>query len=414
MTDWKQFLIKHGQSADNIDAEKMLELYLDEMKKGLSDSSSLPMIPTYLQNVDRSAIKDGKRILIDAGGTNFRSALGYFENGKPVIEQLRKTAMPAIDRELSAKEFYAQIASNIAYLLEDGGDVGFCFSYQVNMDKDIDGSVVMFSKEVKAPQVIGTRVGAETLRAAAELNAKPRKIAILNDTVATLLGGMACSTKPYSAYIGYIYGTGTNLCYFEDTVNITKVEGLAEGKMIINTESGGFDKFRQGDFDRMVADATAAPKKQLFEKMTSGRYLADVIYRAFEGAVAEGVFTQPVELHPFELKDVSAFMDGGELDAMFACQSDREIARHICRELIDRASLMGAIINAGAAIASCTDKSLPVAVVCEGTTFNKLPGYRSGFEKHLAELLGKRKISFEIVQGEELNLIGTLMSTMAL
>ena len=68
---------------------------------------------------------------------------------------------------------------------------------------------------------------------------KPRKIAILNDTVATLLGGMATYPQGYSTYVGYIYGTGTNACYMEDTANITKVAGLDAGHMLINTECGG-------------------------------------------------------------------------------------------------------------------------------------------------------------------------------
>lgn len=414
MTDWKQFLINHGQSVQNIDAEQMLASYLDEMKRGLSGTSSLPMIPTYLQNIDRSAIKDGKRIIIDAGGTNFRSALGYFREGKPVLENIRKTSMPAIDKELSADEFYNQIAQNISYLLDEGDDVGFCFSYQVDMDKDIDGKVVMFSKEVKAPQVIGTKVGESTLAAVAKLSDKPRKIVILNDTVATLLGGMATFHKQYSAYVGYIFGTGTNLCYFENTTNITKVQGLAPGKMIVNTESGSFDKLNQGDYDKAVANATAAPTKQLLEKMTSGRYLSEVIRKTFEGAASEGVFQKSVMFRSFQLKEVSAFVGGDDFGGMFGCKDDEQIARNICMQLIDRSALIGAIINAGAAIASCEDKSLPVAIVCEGTTFNKLPGFRQGFEKHLGELLGKRGISFEILQGEELNLVGTLMSTMVL
>ena len=86
----------------------------------------------------------------------------------------------------------------------------------------------------------------------------------------------------------------------------------------------------------------------------------------------------------------------------------------ICVDLIDRAAKIGAIINSGAVVASCTDKALPAAIVAEGTTFNKLVGFRSNFEKYLTQILGERGISYEIIQGEELNLVGTLMATMVL
>lgn len=74
--------------------------------------------------------------------------------------------MPASGGEtLGKSEFYDSIAQSIAPLCDEGGDVGFCFSYPVDMESNLDGKVKSFSKEVKAPQVIGTYVGAETLAA---------------------------------------------------------------------------------------------------------------------------------------------------------------------------------------------------------------------------------------------------------
>ena len=128
MTKAQQFLAKHGQSTDNIDIQAKLQLFLDEMTAGLSGKeSSIPMIPTYLQDVDCTKIKKNKRImLIDAGGTNFRSAIGYFDdNGEVVVDDIRKTSMPAIDRELTKEQFYAQIAENVRYLADETGDVVF-------------------------------------------------------------------------------------------------------------------------------------------------------------------------------------------------------------------------------------------------------------------------------------------------
>lgn len=412
-----EFLFSHKQSADNVDVERSLERFWTQMRLGLEGrDGGLPMIPTYLRDIDRSAIKTGsKRILIDAGGTNFRCALGYFDDeGKVHIEQLSKSKMPASDTELSKEEFYGAIASRIAPLLPQAQNIGFCFSYQVDMGQDVDGRVVMFSKEVKAPQVVGTKVGEQTLEACRKYDATPRKIVILNDTVATLLGGMATSNEQFSAYLGYIYGTGTNVCYIEDTENIAKVKGLPSGKMLVNTECGNFAGFEQGDFDRTTVARTALPDKQLFEKMTSGKYLADLMYEALRVARDEGLFEGETRLQPFELKYVSDFMEGDNSLCSFQNAKDIATARQICDLLILRSAKMGAIVNSALAIVSCKDKSKPVAIVAEGTTFNKLRNYRKYFESYLSEILGKRGIGYKIVQGEELNLVGTLMATMVL
>ena len=414
----EQFLQKHNQSTNNIDTVKMVQLAMAEMRQGLEQNNgTIPMIPTYLQNIGRDKIKPGKRLVIDAGGTNFRSAVGYFdENGNVQMENLQKTKMPASDEYMTKEQFYNQIAQNVRYLLDDCTDVGFCFSYQVDMQSNMDGRVVMFSKEVKAPEVVGTFVGAETLSAIKAYSPTERKIVILNDTVATLLGGMALSQKQYSAYVGYIFGTGTNLCYIEDTQNITKVKGLPQGKMLVNTEMGGCSCFTQGDFDKIVANTTADPTKQLFEKMSSGKYLADIIHQAFSCGASEGLFDDEITLCPFALKDISAFLSGEQnfVYNIFASDSDRAKAREICLNLIDRSAKMGAILNASAVLMSCQDTSIPVAIVAEGTTFNKLPTFRDNFQKYLYEIFAPHGITFEILQGEELNLVGTLMATMAL
>lgn len=413
----EQFLHLHGQSVDCVNVTQSLNRFLDDMESGLHGKGGLPMIPTYLTDIDRSKIVKGdKRILIDAGGTNFRVATGYFDGeGKAVIENVHKTKMPASDGTYFSKEdFYGKMAENVLANLVDSDKIGFCFSYQVDMGSDVDGTVVMFSKEINAPQVIGTKVGRETVEACKALDGQDRKIVVLNDTVATLLGGMACSNKSYSAYLGYIYGTGTNVCYIEDTSKITKVKNLAAGKMLINTECGNFEGFEQGDFDKACIARTAVPDRQIFEKMTSGKYLADIISEAFSSAKAENCFVKDVKLAPFELKDVSSLLDGGEFPCKFASERDRDFAKGICKELIERAAKMGAVVNSALAIASCKDVSLPVAIVAEGTTFNKLTGYRTEFEKYLTAILGSRGIAYEIVRGEELNLVGTLMASMVL
>ena len=148
--------------------------------------------------------------------------------------------------------------------------------------------------------------------------------------------------------------------------------------------------------------------------MTSGRYLSDVIAEALRAALNEGLFVGNVNWTDFVLKDVSEFVEGDNLVDMFDNDEDKAFAKEICTNLIDRSARIGAIMNAAMCIVSCHDKNLPVGIVCEGTTFNKLPGYRTNFEKYLHVILDPKGVKFEILQGRELNLIGTLMATQIL
>lgn len=413
----KEFLKLHGQSADSVDVQASLDKFWQQMHLGLNgQEGGMPMIPTYLMDVDRSKIKPNvKNILIDAGGTNFRSAIGYFDDDcNAVLRDLKNTCMPALDRELTKAEFYNEIANNIKRLLPQAKDIGFCFSYSVEMGADVDGVVGKFSKGVKAPEVVGTRVGKETVDACKQIDGVDRRIVILNDTVATLLGGMANTDEKFSAYLGYIYGTGTNVCYIENTSNISKISDIPHGKMIINTECGSFDGFAMGDFDKTAIAKTEDPDRQLFEKMTSGKYLSEIVYEALLAAEKENMFEGKVTITPFVLKDVSAFLTEDKFVCEFETEQDKAFAKELCVELIRRAAKMGAIVNSALAISSCCDKSLPVAIVAEGTTFHKLSFYRQFFDEYLTEILGACGVKYKILQGKDLNLVGTLMASMVL
>lgn len=408
----KEFLKRHGQSSENVDEKQMISLFLSEMKSGLEGKkSSLAMYPTYIYEPDLTKkLKSDKKIVIDAGGTNFRSARAYFDgNGKAVFEDMQKTAMPASDRQLTKDGFYDAIAVNIKRLLPDTGDIGFCFSYPVDMGEDKDGIVGAATKEIKAPQIAGTKVGACTVEAVKKYDQKERNIVILNDTVATLLGGMATVENKYSAFIGYIYGTGTNLCYTESSENIKKIDAMRGRRMLINTECGNFNGFKSGDYDKEVFAGTEYPDRYVFEKMTSGKYLSKIINLCLDGAAKEGIIGKAD--FNFKLKDVSEFLDNGSgAMAEAVADGDRQKVAQICEELIDRAAKMGAIANTAMAVAS-GNKDKPVAIVAEGTTFNRLTGYRERFEGYLNKFLTPYGMKYEIVQGEDLNMLGSLMAT---
>ena len=169
--------------------------------------------------------------------------------------------------------------------------------------------------------------------------------------MATLLGGMGCNlNKNYCSNIGYIYGTGTNVSYIEKNVNITKVGGLdRKGCMVINTECGGFDKFPRGEFDEHVNATSVNPGEQSAEKMTSGKYLAEVIFCALEKAKEEGLIDVDLTDHNlFSTANISEFLhQHGENCALSSVigAKDMEFVTELSLYLIDERQKSEAIMN---------------------------------------------------------------------
>lgn len=415
------FLLKYRMTVDEIDDEFIISQYHKQMIKGLNGNpDSLAMIPTYI-NPDIKVIKNKQNIVIDAGGTSFRSGVAHFDdNYSCVISQVSKTFMPALEYELTSDEFFAQFANNIKSLLDCACDIGFCFSYAVNMKPNMDGTLLRFSKEIKAPQVIGKSVGQELLKAIKKYSNKDRKVVILNDTVSTLLGGKALTlNKKFDSYIGFVYGTGTNISYIENTSNIANIVTNSD-KMIINMESGGFDKFTKGEFDIRVNVGTLDTNQYSFEKMTSGRYLGDIVFTALKQANDDKIFTANIDFDDkfakqfYSLQQLSMLSEGQncQLSNLFRNEQDKQLAIEIFQQLVLRSAKMCALALASVAKYKAQGKAgYNVGIVAEGTTFNKLYGYRQALEKYLNELLPD--INYEIIQGQELNLIGTALASLA-
>ena len=259
MNEALQFIKKHQLSADEVDINDLVKDFLNEMKAGLSgEESSLMMIPTYIE-ADKQIKENLPVIAIDAGGTNFRTAKVHFDdNLKLIVTDLKNGKMPAVDEELSKEEFFKAMAALIEDYKDYSDKIGFCFSYAVEILPNKDGILLEWSKEVKAPDVIGQIVGKNLLKA---MGTPDKQLVLLNDTVATLLAGQAATAgKVYDTYLGFILGTGTNTCYIEYNKNITKTTGLNQEKtQIINIESGNFGKVPRSDIDLLFDTQTKNP-----------------------------------------------------------------------------------------------------------------------------------------------------------
>ena len=99
----EDFLCRHNLDPDRINMDEICSFFMNEMKAGLEGrTSSLPMIPSFCS--PNAKPKAGESVIvIDAGGTNFRTCLVSFDGDlKPVISEFRKIRMPGTDRTVSA------------------------------------------------------------------------------------------------------------------------------------------------------------------------------------------------------------------------------------------------------------------------------------------------------------------------
>ena len=140
------FLARNNLLTRQIDDEKLLSFFMSEMDKGLSgQESSLAMIPTYVSEVDK--VPAGERVIVlDAGGTNFRTCLVSFDDeGRPSMEDFRKVGMPGVKNEVSRKEFFSILADNVERFIDKCDRRHIVCLQQLSGDRKRRGSVADIS-----------------------------------------------------------------------------------------------------------------------------------------------------------------------------------------------------------------------------------------------------------------------------
>lgn len=421
MTKATEFLKSHKMTAGDVNLKELVSTFLNEMDKGLAGKeSSLLMLPTYIE-AEGDVKANEPVIAIDAGGTNFRAAKVYFDdNLKLVTENIQKAKMPGVEKELSKQEFFDTFAEYLQDYKGVSDKVGFCFSYPVVIFPNKDGKLIEWSKEVKAPEVVGNMIGKELL---ATLGTPEKQLVLMNDTVSTLLAGKAArAVKAYDTYIGYILGTGTNTSYIEANKNITKTDGLnMEGNQIINIESGAFGGAPRTDIDVAFDNTTKNPGRYGFEKMFAGGYFGGLCTTALKTAASEGVFADASsfnDLPELTTEEVNKYVHGIEdaksiIPGVFTHESDKLLAAEIIDGLIERAAKLvaGNIASVILKTGKAKTAEKPVLMTIEGTTFYKLHGFRTMFENYLQDFLsGENKRYYEIVEVENSSLLGAAIA----
>ncbi|NLV37420.1 MAG: hexokinase [Clostridiaceae bacterium] len=422
----EEFLARYGMDAGKINLDENRDKFIREMDNGLQGTGSLLMIPTYI-GMDKELPTMEPVITIDAGGTNFRVAVIHFdEDRNPVIEDFKLYPMPGSKGEVSKEEFFETMADYIQPVLHRSNKISFCFSYPAEAMPNKDGKIIKFSKEINISDVEGELVGSNLKQVFKKRGFnEDKEIIVLNDTVATLLAGRAASpARAFDGYVGFILGTGTNICYSEKCSNITKVPQLSEqeGTMLINMESGAYDKIPRGQIDLEFDAGTLNPGDFAFEKTISGAYqggltLATIRKAAEDGIFSDGFITELKNINELAAKQIDDFLfyPYGDNPLAKCCakssdDEDRISLFYIIDNIFERIakfvtfSLTAVLEKAGSGMNPCK----PACITADGSTFYKSKLFRSKLEYYIKSYTNDVKgIYCEFVKVDNGTLIGT-------
>jgi hexokinase len=367
----------------------------ERIRMGLNtEGAEIRALTSYFGAPDRSL--EGSALVVDTGGTNMRAAVLRLQAGRAevVAGPVRQVLPMRQGQSLSADEFFHAQASLAAQLPEARGlPVGYCFSYPSENSPERDSRLLRWTKGIDVQDVVGTLVGSQLGAALEKVGLTPGPVRVLNDTVASMLGGAwANHDVPSERCIGLIVGTGNNMAGFFGADQSNKIPEEFPGKMAINLESGNFDPPHLTEWDTACDEASDNPGYQRFEKAVSGFYLPFVFAR----------------LMP-ELTDFDPAAGTGALVQLR--QSGPERAKQVAGLLLQRSADLVAASLAGV-LALYDPASVAAGVLAEGGFFWNDPLYAPRVNETLHRLVGPERQA-RILKTEEANLIGSAVAALS-
>ncbi|WP_407947355.1 hexokinase family protein [Pectinatus haikarae] len=367
-----------------------------DIEQGLSGNpSSLKMLRSYIGLPTGN--ETGEYLALDFGGTNLRAALvhldgnGNFKISKKVAKPLKFSGLyDFIGSGSKGSELFDFIASVIDEAID--GDrkkkyyLGHTFSFPSRQTNIYNSSLMTWTKEFATRDVEGKIVNdllKEALQRQNIGNVEP--VAVINDTVAVLL---SAAYKSADTYIGSIYATGHNTCYFERSTD------SIPSPMILNLEIGNFDKLSVNKYDSHLAAASEYPYQQRLEKMVSGRYLGKLFSYCVQDIY--DMHTLPA----FISEDLSFVLNVSDTDfspvvKLFKARSNIDLSledalfiQKLAASIVNRSARLTAATYCGILWHIFPDTLPPHKIVIDGSLFEKMPGVEGSMYKALNEVLG--------------------------
>lgn len=279
-------------------------------------------IPTFINPKDE--IGEGRVLVLDWGGTNFRAAVIEFVKGQePVVLESKKKLLSAKETvgfsQNDLLEAMTELISSLQTLDNTITRIGYCFSYPSESLADGDAILLRWTKGIEIPEMIGQLVGKslmDYLNNHPNINTTFSDVKVINDTVACLFAGLTDAGQ--DAYIGLIVGTGTNMATLMPLNKIEKLKNKGAGLVPVNLESGNFNPPYLTVIDRLVDAMSNNKGSQRFEKAISGGYLGEIFQTVFstrkikynfDGADLSNIINHPGD-HPEEYVHVANWIYG--------------------------------------------------------------------------------------------------------
>ncbi|KAL8466021.1 hypothetical protein ACS0TY_035220 [Phlomoides rotata] len=285
--------------------KQLADALVVEMHAGLAseDGSSLKMLISFVDNLPTGDEK-GVCYALDLGGTNFhmlRVELGGDEAGN-IHQGFAKASIPPALMCGNSDELFDYIAEKLASFIaeEDQSffppadrqrELGFTFSFPVMQTSINSGNIIRWTKGFSIDDAVGKDVVSELTKALQRKGVEMRVAALVNDTIGTLAGGRYTNKD---VVVAVILGTGTNAAYVEHAQAIPKLQGPMpeSGEMAINMEWGNFrsSHLPLTEYDNQLDEESLNPGEQIFEKLISGMYLAEILRRVLLRMAEEASF----------------------------------------------------------------------------------------------------------------------------
>lgn len=370
-----KFLQENGIHNEALDCNALLERLRASMKAGLAGQGPLPMLPSSIQ-IPEAIPRTGEFPAFDVGGTNTRSArIQFFPDRAPEIHHLKRGKMPGAKEYVTPSAFYESLCEVLLPNLHSNEKLGYCFSYAF----DQQHRLLHWSKGIQAPEIVGTDVVQGLKDALAARGVEKVDIAMLNDTVATLLAAYAAAGQTsYAGYVGFILGTGVNVAYAERASAIPKAPTLPqEQRFPINCETGNFTDFERSKFDERY-ETFSGNGKALWERCISGVHLGplctEVLRTAAEANLLSEKMASYVRTANFTFIELDHFAAGQTPELFQTTLEEQACIRRWITAIVERAAIFASVNIAAAALASAEAQGATegtILINADGSTFWK-------------------------------------------
>jgi len=409
-----RFLKENGLEYKDINFEKEIDRFINQMDLGLVSENGLPMVPTYIEGRLHPE-QGGKAIAVDVGGTNLRVAVSELKGLKTEIIKMTRVPILGKDEPVSFNAFIDNLVDNIEPYLEYSKTICFSFSHQIHHNHNMDGFVTDLSKEVSITGISRKPLAFSLKEAIRQRTGDDVKVILINDTVG-VAGAMLQLGDAFQNYFGVVMGTGVNACYIEKTRNIKKIDDAATETMFINVESGCYVPSQISIIDQEFDATTSIPNTAVLEKMVSGEYLGRLFFYMIQKACGSNLFSKEFvkdfgQHSTLGTKDLSLFFEDrtkGVYSEIDSSEEDGDLLYFFARCLIERAAALVSIIIIAISKKIYQPVGTSICVIVEGATFYGLKGFREMVLKNISEHSGGMKIELHNVQDAALVGIGNV------